>query len=124
MLLEYALQKSSVRIAVIFPDYLTKYKTTLNLLSKLGDIIAEKDYMLSEIAMVNFIHILYEGEKWLHVGRGITPSVMSHLNKRYSKNKPVRLVFIDCKGNDQEIIDNSMDIKNRIRALFYQIADI
>lgn len=118
MLLEYCLRKKSVRIAVLFPMAHEKIEEVRQKLSIVGKIIHEKDIFFSYTAMVNLMHVLYEGEPWLKVGRGITRSVMKHINFRYEAGKPSRFIFIDCYGDDENILNATTAAKESIRAIF------
>jgi hypothetical protein len=118
MALEYCLRKKNVRIAVIFPMARKKLGEVRQELSIVGKIVLEKDIVFERTAMINLMHILYEGEPWLQVGKGITRSVMKHIKVRYEAGKPVRFMIIDCSGNDDDILKNTTDAKKTIRDIF------
>jgi hypothetical protein len=118
MLLEYCLRKKNVRIAVVFPMAREKLEEVRQKLSLVGKIIHEKDIVLGYTAMINLMHVLYEGEPWLQVGKGITRSVMKHINFRYEAGKPIRFIFIHCYGDDGTILTNTTAAKESVRAIF------
>jgi hypothetical protein len=118
MLLEYCLRKKSVRIAVVFPMALKKLEEVRRKLSEVGKVIMEKDIVFGYTAMINLMHVLYEGEPWLKVGRGITRSVMKHINFRYEAGKPLRFIFMDCYGDDENILNTTTAAKESVRAIF------
>ena len=117
MLLEYIRRKTHTRIAVLFPMAFEQMDACMDYIKQNSQYLGHKDIPLSSHGVLNLLHILYEGETWLQVGNGVCAGVIQHLNHRWKKGKPIRLVFMDF-ADTMDIISKTTHIKQHIRNIF------
>lgn len=117
MALYYARLKPTAFIATLFPVIAGKDKRARSILKKYGSTVYEKSIQLNKNGAINYIKILYEGEKWLGTWKDNFKGVIGKVEPCFPNNKPLTAILFEC-ADIQTVKKAKEEIRN-----FYNIGN-
>ena len=113
--LQYSQLRQDVRTALVFPSAQGNHIEIQNLLSRCGSLVYERPIPLEDMACVNLIRVIYQGERWLGSYREGFGGAREKSRRCFPLNHgDVRLFLLQTTCSPEKL----RSIKAKIRSLF------